>query len=243
MKGFLLLALLAGCSTHSMVERDPSSLPYNSWREYVQREIIAKEGLGSLFTDSAYLSLPWKKNDDIVMDKKPLMPNQLQQTELNCKDRRLWPTHPQQDTKEYSYGDFAYYDYTKLPARSSACTIPNPTKKYCLRATSAHLTIASDLFEDNCGNIYRGYWFVSYLKSDENMGTLLSKGRTVIPRPNSEFENDLMNGDSYVLDRDIFLFLAKPSKQDLLNMKSSRARALIKEYELKGKIFSLKPKK
>ena len=242
MKGLLLLVLLVGCATYAPF-REPSAIPYNTWREYIQREKIATEGLASLFTDPKYLKLPWKTDENVVMDQKPLVPHQIQNVPLNCKDKTLYPTHPQQDTKAYLYADFASYDYTKLPALSSACRIPNPTKKYCLRATSAHIAVPSDLFEDKCGNIYRGYWFVSFLKSDESMGTLLSKGRTVYERPNSEFANDFMNGDTYSVSEENFLFLSKPWPKDLKEIQVSRSRALKKEYVRDGKLFKLKPSK
>jgi hypothetical protein len=72
----------------------------------------------------------------------------------------------------------------------------------------------SDIYEDSCGDLYRGVWSVGYLKQDYKEYTLLAKGRTDHPKEKAEFVNDVEPGPTNALDRSDFLFLTPPFPGD-----------------------------
>lgn len=136
------------------------------------------------------------------------------------KGAALYPTHPQQNTKVYHIFDWGTYNHFKLAADSEACTIgskyPNSRGvKLCFRADTAYYVFMSDLYRDACGNIYRAYWELNYLKKYENMGTLFAKGRTMYPNPRSEFPGDYVMGQTYPLEPNDFVFFTVPFAGDI----------------------------
>ncbi len=201
----------------------------------------ASEGWSSFvdnnfFPDSQYLQLPWRENSDFVI-ANPIGPENVHVTALNCPQPKLWPTHPSQASKEYLWAAFTHYDHFKLPIDSYACLRPNPTNRFCVMAAIPLVVVMSDLFEDECGNLYRGYWLVSYFKSDENMGTLYSKGRTSYPRPDSPYEYDMIEGDTYPVEYKDFLFLGELMPLDHEKISQEQARAIKNGFIRKGKAF------
>lgn len=146
---------------------------------------------------------------------------------LNCESKTLTPTHKSQATKHYHDYRYARYDLRKLKAEDFVCTIPARFKndrgiKSCMKAANAYYAVLSDTFEDNCGHFYRGVWSVYFYTHTDNIGTLLSKGRTVYPRIGSEFENDLVEGDVYPVDESDFLFLTPLFDGDKEKIESQR---------------------
>jgi hypothetical protein len=102
-----------------------------------------------------------------------------------------------------------------VPADSRTCKIASKSAKpVCLLTDIFEYAVISDVFEDNCGNIYRGYWNVGFLKQDDNMGMLLSKGRTVYPKANAEYAGETEVGSTYAVDAKDFLFLGAPLAAD-----------------------------
>lgn len=191
-----------------------ASFQYLSWDEYLKNEILQKRDLATMFPNVEQLE-KWQISSDVVVDPKTPRPVDIQYTPHSCeKDNNLYPAHPQQDTKEYLYGAYANYAHHKLPVDSSACVTVNPTRRFCLRATYANLIIMSDIYEDACGNFYRGYWLTSFLKSDESMGTLFSKGKTAYEKPEAEFPGEFVMGGTYPVDKINFLFLGKLRQGD-----------------------------
>lgn len=211
------------------------SYAHSSWQDLVQDE-LNQRGLDFYYPDTRYLK-PWQIDDDVVLSSKLPTPEEIGQISVACEDKRLFATHPQQTTKEYMYALWADYDYTKLPVDSVACTIPNPTRKYCLRATWAKLVVMSDTFEDSCGNQYRAYWMVNYLMADESMGTLVSKGRTIYEKPRSQFPGEFVTGNTYELREDDFLMLSPVWKGDQIKINQSRTEAFKQGYRMQGKLF------
>lgn len=233
----ILMAFIVSSCSYVARERNPSSSPREtSWRQYVDQNVFQKEGLDRFFTDPEYLELPWKPNSDFVMNK-PLRPFQIQEKAFSCRSRKVWPTHPSQGTKDYLYAVYANYQHHKTPPNSSGCLLKNPTGRYCLRSATAVVVVMTDTFEDECGNYYRGYWLVTYLKSDESMGTLFSKGRTAYPKPNSEFANDYIEGGTYYLDPENFLLLGNLQAGDMAKINTERSRALKYGFKRQGKAF------
>lgn len=125
-----------------------------------------------------------------------------------CGDS-FFPAHPLATTKTYHYARYKEYDLKQLPADSYYCRVPSRGKrKYCLSAGTLLFIVMSDTFIDSCGNKFRGFWAVTYNSDDENMGTLLAKGRTIEAIPNSPFKNDYRPSNTYEVSRSDFIHLA-----------------------------------
>lgn len=233
MKLFFLILLITACSTN----RTPASIPYFSWDEYLVKEIISTS-LPQYFPDSNFLG-KWAKSTAVVVDPKSPKLSDVQELSLKCsKDSFLYPAHPQQYTKEYLHGIYANYLHHKLPVTSAACTMPNPNRRFCLRSTYANLYIMSDLYEDACGNYYRGYWLTAFLKSDESMGTLFSKGRTAYEKPNSQFPGEYVMGDTYKVSVNDFLFLGSLLQGDLIKIQNARRESTKLGFKRQGLLFT-----
>lgn len=181
----------------------------------------------------ANLLIGWTENRDFVITQS-VSPESIRKTALNCPSQNLWPTHPQQYTKEYHYAVWSHYDHGRLKPDSPACVTPNPTRRFCLKATYANAVFMSDLYLDECGNSYRGYWPVFYLKSDESMGTLFAKGRTVYPKPNSQWGGEFQTGDTYVTQGSDYLFLSPITNTDAQQIDLSRQNAIREGYIIRG---------
>lgn len=233
MKTILILVLTLSCS----VVRSPASKHYLTWSEYLNKEILSVEDLSKIFSDSQFLER-WQKSSNIVVDPKSPRPIDLDLRSPNCaKDKFLYPAHPQQDTKEYLYGAYANYTHHKIPVDSSACMTRNPGKTYCLRATYANMVIMSDIYQDGCGNLYRGYWLTSYLKNEESMGTLFSKGKTAYPKLRSEFPGEYEMGGTYKIPKSEFLFFGQLLPNDLKRVQEGRAQAKKFGYRFENLLF------
>lgn len=178
----------------------------------------------TVFPDPQFLK-EWNLNRDYIFDES-VAPSDIRKIQLQCPIDRLWPTHPGQTAKEYHHALWAHYDHGKLPVDSYACNVMNPTRKFCLQSTYANAVFLSDLFEDECGNYYRAIQLDTFLKKDESMGTLVSKGRTVYPRPHSPYENDFETGDTYPVKVTDFLFLSpvSPVERTLISAEQASAR-------------------
>ncbi len=230
-----ILMFVLSCSSQNP-DRLPSSTPYQrNWQEYVAHNFIEKNEFEKYFPDPEYL-LKWEEHTDFVLDN-PLPPFRIQEKQFSCQVRKLYPTHPSQGTKDYSYAAFARYNHGKLPPASYACEIKNPTGRFCLRASSAIMVVMSDTYEDECGNYYRGYWLTTYLKSDESMGTLFSKGRTAYQKPNSQFANDLAEGGTYFVAPKEFFLLGELLPKDAGIIRTEKARSLRSGFRMNGKLF------
>lgn len=234
LKIFLLLTLTLSCSFHKG-SRDPSTSGLSSWKSYVEINVFGRRGLDAFFDDVEFMG-PWKKNTNFVTETT-LTPQDAQELDLACNSDKLWPTHPSQATKEYHWAVYANYEHHRLPVNSFACQRPSPNGRFCVMAKIPIAVVMSDIFSDECGNIYRGYWLVTYYKSDENMGTLYSKGRTAYPKPDSRFANEYVEGSTYFVPLKDFLFLGKPLKGDSQKSQIHARRALENGFRLQGKGF------
>ncbi len=173
-------------------------------------------------------------NEKIGYVTAPLKDLKLEKIKIQCDQDResLYPTHPQQMTKHYHVYNWAQYNHGKLTAEAYACDIKSKHKNVagtfpCIRATIAYEVMMSDLYQDRCGNFYRAYWQFGFLKKDESMGTLLSKGRTVYPNMKSDFpENDFYEGQTYKTTSEDFLFLTVASDEEVKKAKALFEQAL-----------------
>jgi len=240
MKNLFLVFLVTACAHVS--ERAPSSVPHHSWRSFLSQKFGSLENLFE--GDGKYLDLPWKQSTEIGFEKRPPQPKDLQEVQVLCQSKDLWPTHPQQFTKEYLYAVQANFERMRLPPHFASCITPNPTKKYCLMTQTANVLVMSDTYQDNCGNYYRGYWHVAYRtgggprRSEDHMGTMLSKGRTQYEKANARFKGEYETGYTYPVKAKEFLFLSKLLPSDQANIKKFRAHALKTGFTLKGKSFT-----
>lgn len=146
------------------------------------------------------------------------------------KGAALYPTHPQQSTKVYHVFDWGSYNHFKLTGDSEACTISSRHNnsrgvKLCLRPDTIYYALISDLYRDACGQTYRAYWEVIYLKKNDNMGTLFAKGRTMYENPRSEFPGDYVMGPTYPLKTDDFLFFTPLFQADAEKIAEQRRLA------------------
>ncbi len=241
MKWLFLSLLIVGCAHHAP-QRDPSSVvtQFSAWGPYLRHEF---GNIADLFTDPTFLQMPWKISSEIAADGKELPPNKVQEVGVACADKNLYPTHPFQDTKEYIFSVAANYDYTKLPGTSEACITSTTSKKFCLRAQTANVVIVSDTYEDSCGNMYRGYWVKHYrsggnkYQTEDNMGTLVAKGRTIYEKTNSEFAGEVYSGYTYPTPVSEFAFLGKLLPRDALKIQTSLQNSVRMGYVRQGKIF------
>ncbi len=239
MRFALLALLLVSACAQVESERGPSSAPrQTNWQSYILEEVLTG-GLDEVFPDT-HLLQPWRQSSDVVFERPPQMPHQLNEVPLDCRDQRLWPTHPQQYTKDYHHAVTASYQQHKLPINSSACLRPNPTRRFCIQATWANLIVMSDTFQDNCGHTYRGFWLVKFLDAHESMGTLLSKGRTVYEKPNSQFAGEFEEGNTYPVPANDFILLTRIRKSDVAKIEGQRAQALRSRYKRVGLEYHLK---
>lgn len=134
----------------------------------------------------------------------------LLKTQVLCKDTKLRPKTPEQLHKKYYLYKIAKYDLRKLNKFDEACAIGTPKNSSlnaCLKPTEAHIAIVSDLYEDSCGNNYRGFWVVRFLKKNETIHTLVAKGKSLIHKPNSDFFEEMIAGPVSEVDAKDFLFL------------------------------------
>ncbi len=235
LKYFFLMSLLVSCASQEQV-RLPSSTPYQrTWHEYVMNNFIEKHGIEKYFPDPEYMKR-WQENREFVINTA-LPPFRITEKPFSCKVRKVYPTHPSQYTKDYLYAVYANYDHGKIPPNSSACMRKNPTGRFCVRTTSAYMVVMSDTYEDECGNYYRGYWLITYLKSDESMGTLFAKGRAAYEKPDAQFANEYVEDGTHFLAPREFLLFSELLPGDAKKIREEKARALRSGFRMKGKLF------
>jgi hypothetical protein len=210
----------------------------SAWGDYIIKNVINKQqgGLAHFFDRTDALQLPWKFDEqEFGVNGSEDPPSYFQRKPFACrKNNKLWPTHPQQETKHYHFAVYATYNHAKKldPTNAMICAQPNskknPTK--CMRGTVAKVVVMSDLYQDECGNIYRGFWPIFFTVGSryfetgtENMGTLASKGRWFTV----DDEGDHFRlAATYSLTKSDFMFLVEPSPHDEADIREKRQRAL-----------------
>lgn len=169
----------------------------------------------------------WEEKMGYVTLKMDL--NKVQKIGLDCKDKNLYPTHADQGSKQYHIFDYASYNRLQLNPNDEACLLSSKYKNgagkfYCMKADLLYTAVISDTYKDSCGHYYRGYWRVTYLQKNDNMGTLFSKGRSMYQNPNSEFPGDMLMDGTYKVDVNQFLFLSPLFKSDMKYIKEAFVR-------------------
>jgi hypothetical protein len=171
---------------------------------------------------------PWQEDTKIIESPAPW--ETLPRLALPCGEQELYPTHPQQTLKRYLLYAYAQYDNQKLSGHDEPCLVHSPRSDQrplpCLRADVAYHVVLSDTYQDACGNGYRGVWELYFLGQQDNMGTLLSLGRSLQPRPGSDLANDFVAGGTYAVPASSFLFLTPLFPGDRETMEKDRQEAL-----------------
>lgn len=231
----VLLVLFLSC-TSGNPQRFPSSpVEESGWHNYLFKNLVGQEGLSKFFPDPQALG-PWRVNEEFVINK-PVLPSDILPKPLTCSTKHLYPTHPFQSTKEYLHAVFSMYDHGILPASSYACLTRSPNGKFCLRGASAMMVVMSDTYLDDCGNYYRGYWLTTYLKSDESMGTLFSKGRVLYEKPDAEFPGEYEVAGTYTVNAIDFFLLGELLPDDMEKIRTEEEQASRAGFRKSGKLF------
>lgn len=169
----------------------------------------------------------WRDDTTLVEAPKPA---DARRVTLECADKHLYPTHPSADRKRYHRLATGHFDAFKVDGDSNVCKIKGPTKdpntglRRCALADTLQYVVLSDTLEDSCGNMYRGFWAVSFLTHDENMGTLMSLGRAVYQVPKSEFKGEMYDAQTYAVDESQLLFLSPLADGDTDAIAQARTR-------------------
>ncbi len=224
--GILLIGILVSSCTHSIKSptsntstssssaRAPSSVPQSQLLQAIEEPQAFKGWTTNKSEQHAELDL-----------------SRLEVTGISCDSQELTPSHPSMEMKLYFNAKWGRYDDKKVPPNSGLCLIQSRGKKpYCLKADAINYVIVSDLFQDKCGNFYRGYAEVLYQRSHENMGTLFSPGRTMYQNPKSEFEGDLVSGDTYPVNASHFFFFTKATEDEIKQILKNKSIAVRKDY-------------
>lgn len=163
---------------------------------------------------------------------------------VQCRGEYLYPSHPQQDLKIYHVYRQAAYEAGKLKKTDRACLIHSNGKnssgeEYCLRADVVSDVILSDVFTDACGHLYRGFVEKIFLDQDENMGTLISPGRTMYPNPRSEYSKDMISGGTYRVSVHGFVKIGTLFPGDAQRVRDLRKQALADfRYDSSSHLYS-----
>ncbi|MES3038307.1 MAG: hypothetical protein V4736_10405 [Bdellovibrionota bacterium] len=189
------------------------------------------------FPNSAALTV-WREAADEISLKLDL--NKYPTIPVKCSAEGLIPAFPQQDTKLYHQAYWNQYDANLLKPTDYPCKINNLKMKgnACLRPDTANYLILSDIYEDSCGNLYRGFAEISYLKGDESMGTLVAPGKTIYKDPKSEFANMFIYGGTHKVPIKRFIKIGPVFKSDLPKVPRLKEQALkTHSYDAKTKLY------
>lgn len=215
-----------------------SSEPAKSWDKLLE-DMVPSLVISQEIPDPQALAT-WKPSREFAIeDENQLIPIQVNiKQECESHQGQLFAAHPTQLTKEYLAAFTASYIIPRLPANSIACSVPARNGRYCIKASPVNVVIMSDIYKDTCNQFYRAYWVTTYLQSFENMGTLLSKGRTVYPVPNSIFKGEVYTGSTYPVDEREFILITKASNNEIFRSNQESSNSLKSgQYTLKDHLF------
>ncbi len=176
----------------------------------------------------------WTDNSD----RDAVRVESLSSVEVACADQTLYPAYPQSHLKTYHEVKYGNYDHGKMTKVDEACATSGfDPKRRCLRAKILHSYILSDVFNDACGNFYRGIWQTVFFNTDESMGSLISKGRTQYEDHDSEFSGSYIDGGTYAVPSEVFLKIAPVFAGDVSKVLEFRRAALQSGFTIKSHIF------
>lgn len=172
--------------------------------------------MSSVFDEYQAAEPSWSDDSDYKYSLEPFTPTNKNNLSNKLCGSKFYPAHPMANTKLYHFAKYKRYQTHKIPADSYICrTTSRGARKYCLASGSLKFVVISDTFFDSCGRYFRGFWPVAYNTDHENNGTLLAKGRTITPRPNSPFRNDFIPSNTYEVQKSDFIYFAPLLKGDV----------------------------
>ena len=193
---------------------------------------------------SRHAFLGWRSDSQTTSSS--IDPTKLAPKTIACEDKNLYPTHPMMDRKLYHLGYTGQYDYWRLQRDEPGCLVGGMSKVKgvfpCLSSDRLQHVIISDTYQDRCGNYYRGFSQQVYLKKEENMATLFSRGRTMYLNHQSPFANDYLIGETYSVDSKSLMLVSDLFEGDLSAIRSGREAALKSDFVFNGQslLFTLK---
>lgn len=202
--GFVVSIAMVGCSASSEVVEEESA--ESELREAPLADPVSRDRVPE---PQAFKG--WSEDTSMISEPRPA---DVQRVSIGCADKTLVPTHPQSSLKTYHRYARGDYDAAKLLGDSELCRVKGNGRNTwgqvpCLAPDAFQYVMLSDTYVDHCGNYYRGFWEELFVLSQETMGTLLSKGRTVYEVPNAEFHGEVYDAGTYELDADTFVFFSK----------------------------------
>jgi len=182
----------------------------------------------------------WKSDIRLTGETIPL--SQLRDKKVACKDDRLFPTHPSQTLKRYHQIDVGTYDIFKLKAEDEACLIKGKVKNNkgifpCFNADIAERNILSDTYRDACGNLYRGVVKRVFLRRQDNMGTLFSPGRSMVPDVKSEIAGEFLIAGTYPVELKSLLRVTELLPGDEEKIKAEQEQAKREGFHFDSQTF------
>jgi hypothetical protein len=210
---FASLSLMVSCSHSKAFREVASKIPDSILAESVKEK---------------HAFLGWKNNPREQTDF--LNFEEVKSVSINCENSRIFPTHPQMDQKKYFNAKYGSFDHFKLSTESELCLLKTKSKNSkgnytCLRADRLAYVVISDLYEDSCGNFYRGYKELLFQRSHENMGTLFSPGRSMLPDPKATVEGEYIYGSTYPVESAEFYFFTEVTDQERASIKVGKKQA------------------
>ncbi|MGE3758916.1 MAG: hypothetical protein AB7H97_14235 [Pseudobdellovibrionaceae bacterium] len=225
---------LSACSSDQIV-RNPAQGSHDTEKPFTKNYPIPNE----------YGFTGWHKNPTYQVIDRNL--NKMPRVSVECEDKKLYPTHPAMNLKEYyiflkgrydHFKLFGNFDNKKEDGKDEACIIsaPRGSKKNsngrlnCVSAHSIEYTVLSDTYMDRCGNYYRGLSEQQYFPTENRMQDMWSVGRWTFADPKSEFQGskvvEVIAGHTYPTAENQFLFLTPLFEGDMKAINESKENAL-----------------
>ena len=200
-----------------------SAVAESSWLNFFQ----ANQSLKTTYTDYHHGTSEWFSDPAYGNSLKKVSPKDDSTFESSICGTTFYPAHPLATTKSYHEALYQNLDLAKMTGHSYYCQIPGYRGLRCVRAGSFKFTVISDTFFDDCGNHFRAYWVAAYYhsddprKTDETMGTLLSRGRNIIKDTTSLFDKDYLPTNTHQVYKDDFIYFTPLFKGDKKKIKKA----------------------
>lgn len=151
----------------------------------------------------------------------------------------LYPVIPSQEFKEYTKKEtYKLYEPKDIDKFHPECKrgSPSSSNNHCFVTYTHYRMTMYSLYITDKGDFVKGHWIMEYREDDENMGTLLAKGNTIYPEPNSEF-NEYYSGSTYAVSANEFHCISVVDANTINKIREYQRRVNPKEFKKEGKIY------